>query len=189
MSRFFLIGSISIVAGVFALSRCEAGVCQNINYRTVCRLGDTNKGNEWSIKCSEIPVRGRPVCLSMAMVRDPHTGNMIHSDSYGKWVQTSEMLDMSNGVQNCYMPVTGYAICSSTRGEQTGDLADQLVTNSTVLPNQYCWCKMAAPDVSRWVFTYGSYNSARDCKNVCSQMCATYAVNNCAFRQALFSNL
>ena len=48
----------------------------------------------------------------------------------------------------------------------------------------YCWCRMAHPASSRWVFLYSA--SAADCTSYCANYCASGAYSNVAWRSALF---
>ena len=48
----------------------------------------------------------------------------------------------------------------------------------------YCWCRMAHPASSRWVFQF-SYSAAY-CTSACANYCANNANGNVAWRSALF---
>ena len=90
----------------------------------------------------------------------------------------------TNGVST---PISGIGICSTTRGSdyQTATL---LYTSSTSDANNYCWCRMISPAVSRWVFN-SLHSTAGDCAHACALLCADIVRTSAAFRSALFGSL
>ncbi len=88
----------------------------------------------------------------------------------------------TNGVST---PISGIGICSSTQGSGS-QTATELDTSAISDDNEYCWCKMTSPAVSRWV---SSSYSLRYCDQACALYCASRVQANAAFRSALFGSL
>ena len=90
----------------------------------------------------------------------------------------------TNGVST---PISGIGICSTTRGtdHHTETL---LYTSSTSDANNYCWCRMISPAVSRWVFA-ASYATTGSCAQYCAYACAAHVRDTAAFRSGLFGSL
>ena len=88
----------------------------------------------------------------------------------------------TNGVST---PISGIGICSSTQGSGS-QTATELDTSAISDDNEYCWCKMTSPAVSRWV---SSSYSLRYCDQACALYCASRVQANALFRSAMFGSL
>ena len=91
----------------------------------------------------------------------------------------------TNGVKT---PISGIGICSSTQGPGYHiATATELDTSVTSDDNNYCWCRMISPAVSRWVFYYSRPTAG--CAWHCASECASYVQADAAFRSVLFGSL
>ena len=102
-------------------------------------------------------------------------------DNVADWTSTCT----TNGVST---PISGIGICSSTEGGFKGATATELDISSTTSRNEYCWCKMTNPAVSRWV-SPNSYTPADVCAMQCAYLCASDVRDSAAFRSAMFGSL
>lgn len=89
---------------------------------------------------------------------------------------------------NAWLSIGGIGTCSNLRGFTVGTTADTLTTHSTASANQYCWCRLTSPAVSKWVFAATMTNGGMcqyNCASECAELLRTYK----PFSSALFSNL
>ena len=101
----------------------------------------------------------------------------------------SGAVGLSNWSATCGgIEIQGVAFCGSQNGGSIGATSTDVTTSSTSDNNEYCWCKMVSPAVSRWVFNR-SLTSPGNCANSCASFCASYAQVYASFRSALFSGL
>ena len=84
--------------------------------------------------------------------------------------------------------VQGVSMCSSTAGSSYYTTATQLDRSSMTRENEYCWCKMTSPAVSRWVYVYANRDGA-NCFYSCASECEQLAGGTAAYRSTLFRNL
>ncbi len=80
--------------------------------------------------------------------------------------------------------IKGVAVCGDVPGEYSA--ITDIVTVAAA--NQYCWCKIVVPSVSKWVFRADEVN-ATECAHYCGHHCATAVGRGAGFRQVIFSTL
>lgn len=72
--------------------------------------------------------------------------------------------------------VSGISVCTNT-SSSGGTVVDLLKSESVqVGQSVYCWCKMTAPAVSRWVFT-AQMSNANACVSGCAYKCQSTTSN------------
>ncbi len=86
--------------------------------------------------------------------------------------------------------VQGVMFCSNQSAPSAGTPAETLTVSPAAYAsqNQYCYCKMVAPAVSRWIYvaTFSTYD---DCYTNCAAKCADRAVDYISVRNTMFSVL
>ena len=105
------------------------------------------------------------------------------------------------GVGFIYGNIMGYSVCSTIMSSNAGvvstdaqaDALDVEYTaqagNGTLTAAQKnCWCKMASPYVSNWLFFTVNEDSA-DCATSCARQCSLYTEGNEAYRGVMFNAL
>ena len=96
------------------------------------------------------------------------------------------------GTNNEEIPVQFIAVCADTSGS-TRDQKDTIAytaASDASYSNDYCWCKMVSPAVSKWVLADDDLE--RDsCLRTCASFCYYSLIYSSyqAFRTAFFTNL
>ena len=89
-----------------------------------------------------------------------------------------------------YGTLWGIATCVDTSGtvntavEELRDSNGEIATGGE-RTGRYCWCQLAHPARSRWVFRH-SYSSAGECRSLCTNGCGSNIQNFSASRTGLF---
>lgn len=82
--------------------------------------------------------------------------------------------------------------CASTSGTADTDSATNISTSGTTSENLYCWCKMTAPAISKWIARY-TYTSANMCAKNCARGCRNGMIfdndMDQSFRKTMLNNL
>ena len=108
--------------------------------------------------------------------------SMTSNSTTGAWTVTFDYYVSNRHADTA----TGTAACTEVAG--TANTADATVSASPTDTGQYCWCAMATPLVSDWVYS-GSYNTDADCASSCASACATNVKTSTAFRTAMFESV
>ncbi|MDE5615221.1 MAG: hypothetical protein K2I81_00085 [Alphaproteobacteria bacterium] len=121
---------------------------------------------------------------TLAIVLDPVIGGTSHSSN-------SDLFEWSATFS--YGTVWGIATCVDTSGtantavEELRDSNGEIATGGE-RTGRYCWCQLAHPARSRWVFQFAS-SSVAGCRSHCAGGCGNNVRDGSAFRAGLFGSL
>lgn len=98
-----------------------------------------------------------------------------------KWVAVC-----NNGAED--LDITGVAVCSDVTGTRQFEGVAKLDTSDDDDDNTNCWCRIATPFKSNYVF-HNDTIYANECNNWCALFCARDIVVIKSFRAELFSDV
>ena len=124
----------------------------------------------------------------------------VHSDSYvATLLRSRDGVSVTTGTDGAWtvtfdyytsslntMDVTGVAACNEVSG--TPNTADGTISTSTLDEGINCWCAMATPLVSDWVYSV-AYSTAAACASECVAACANSVRTSTAFRTAMYNSV
>ena len=112
---------------------------------------------------------------SQASCRNNYSGA---AGNYNAEPGQSDWGSSCTGANGASITVHGIALCGSDTGVSSGATVDSVRVSGDVSQNQYCYCKMVQPVVSRWVFAKKHDQSAGDCAYWCQNTCADFMNQN-----------
>ena len=102
--------------------------------------------------------------------RSNYTGNSSYNAEPGQ----SDWGASCTAANGSTINVRGVGLCGSDAGVSSGTAVDSVQVSGAVESNQFCYCKIFQPVVSRWVFAKKHEQSAGDCAYWCQNTCADY---------------